>query len=61
MYKELLSTDRVGLVINTEQWLTGVCLSRHLLDYSGRRGDLLEIGFLCLTLYIAIKRRDHNG
>lgn len=51
MYKELFSTDKIGFVLNTNEWLIGIDLSRNL---DGDKDSLLTIGFLCFNLYIAI-------
>lgn len=52
MYKKLFSTNRIGFVLDTSEWLIGIYLSRNL----GRdKGSLLTIGFLCFNLYIAIQ------
>lgn len=50
MYKELISTDRVGLVIDTNEWLLGI----DLIFDKDDTGYLLQFGFLCLHLFIAI-------
>lgn len=52
MYKELFSTQRAGLIIDTNDWLIGISVVRNLRD-SGDGGTLLEIGFLCLRLLVA--------
>lgn len=63
MYKELFSTDKVGVVIDTNEWLTGISYSRRVpvSDISERRGDLLEIGFLCFIIYVAIERKGRKS
>ena len=51
MYKIIFSTNRIGFVLDTREWLIGIDLSRNL---DGDKGSLLTIGFLCFNLYIAI-------
>ena len=59
MYKELLSTDKVGIVVDTSRWMLGINYCRHIIDSNtcGRVGNLLEVGFLCFIIYVAIERK----
>lgn len=57
MYKKLFSTDKIGFVLNTNEWLIGIDLSRNLGE---DKGSLLTIGFLCFNLYIAIQGGKKN-
>lgn len=50
MYKELLLTKYVGVVIDTRDWLFGMMWSRGLGD--DNKGSLLTIGFICLSINI---------
>jgi len=51
MYKELFSTDRIGFVLDTDEWLIGINFSRNL---DGDGFSLISIGFFCFHLYIAL-------
>ena len=51
MYKKLFSTNRIGFVLDTREWLIGISLSCNLGE---DKGSLLTIGFLCFQLHIAI-------
>ena len=52
MYKKLFSTNRIGFVLNTNEWLLGIDF------YLSKNKDslLLSIGFLCFHLHIVIER-----
>ena len=53
MYKDLISTDTVGLTIDTDEWMLGITVIRRLGE--NRASILLQISFLCLHLFIALR------
>ena len=53
MYKELFSTDRVGVFIDLDEWGFGIELSRNLYNSYTNTNTLLEFHLLCLHISIA--------
>lgn len=63
MTKEILNTKWVGAVVNTNEWMIGVGYFRDfpISDTPGHNGDLLEIRFLCFTIYVTIERKGRKS
>lgn len=56
MYKELFSTDRMGIFVNLDEWGLGFELSRNLEGLYDNTGTLLSVHILCLHIDIALSR-----
>ena len=56
MYKELFSTDRMGIFVDLDEWGLGFELSRNLEGLYDNTGTLLSIHILCLHIDIALSR-----
>lgn len=54
MYKELFSTNRVGIFLDLDEWGLGFDLSRNLENPYTSFETLLEFHFLCLHINIAL-------
>jgi len=52
MYKELLSTNRVGLIIDTNEWSLGIELLFNLGEDTN--GCMIQVSLLCLHLIVAL-------
>ena len=60
MYKELFSTDKMGIFVDLDEWGLGVELSRNLEGLYDNTGTLLSVHILCLHIDIALCRRKPN-
>ena len=52
MYKELFSTDKIGVFIDLDEWGLGLELSRNRDGLYDNTGTLLSIHFVCLHIDI---------
>lgn len=54
MRKTLVSTNKVEVAMDTEEWVLGIRFTRNIPVNHFLTGGLFEVGFLCFIIYIAI-------